>query len=40
MLVMDEADEMLDEGFKEQIYNIFMTMPQNAQVRLKRFILF
>ncbi len=40
MLVMDEADEMLNEGFKEQIYNIFMTMPHNIQVQLKRFIVF
>ncbi|CAF4035879.1 unnamed protein product [Rotaria sp. Silwood2] len=32
MLVLDEADEMLKEGFKEQIYNIFMLMPENIQV--------
>jgi superfamily II DNA/RNA helicase len=29
---MDEADEMLNEGFKEQIYNIFIRMPENIQV--------
>jgi translation initiation factor 4A len=40
MLVIDEADEMLNEGFKEQIYKIFVTMPQNIQVRLKYFVLF
>ncbi|CAF3855338.1 unnamed protein product [Rotaria magnacalcarata] len=31
MLVLDEADEMLKEGFKDQIYNIFMKMPSNIQ---------
>ncbi|CAF2665870.1 unnamed protein product [Rotaria sp. Silwood2] len=34
MLVLDEADEMLKEGFKEQIYNIFMLMPENIQTIL------
>jgi superfamily II DNA/RNA helicase len=37
---MDEADEMLSEGFKEQIYNIFVTMPEKIQVRLICFVLF
>jgi translation initiation factor 4A len=32
MLALDEADEMLKEGFKEQIYNIFVMMPQDIQV--------
>lgn len=32
MLVLDEADEMLREGFKDQIYNIFVLMPENIQV--------
>ncbi len=32
MLVMDEADEMLNEGFKEQIYKIFTMMPEDVQV--------
>ncbi|CAF4415534.1 unnamed protein product, partial [Adineta steineri] len=31
MLVLDEADEMLKEGFKEQIYNIFVMMPEDIQ---------
>ena len=34
MLVLDEADEMLSRGFKEQIYEVFTTMPQNIQVIL------
>ncbi|CAF4867316.1 unnamed protein product, partial [Rotaria sp. Silwood1] len=34
ILVLDEADEMLKEGFKEQIYNIFMLMPENIQTIL------
>ena len=38
MLVLDEADEMLQEGFKDQIYNIFVLMPENIQVPKKFFI--
>ena len=34
MFVLDEADEMLSRGFKEQIYDVFTTMPQNIQVIL------
>ncbi len=34
LLVMDEADEMLSAGFKDQIYNIFQFMPRNVQVAL------
>lgn len=34
MFVLDEADEMLSRGFKEQIYNIFRCMPGNTQVVL------
>lgn len=34
ILVIDEADEMLSSGFKEQIYNIFQLMPSNIQVNL------
>ncbi len=34
LLVMDEADEMLSFGFKEQIYNIFQFMPNDVQVGL------
>ena len=32
--VLDEADEMLSKGFKDQIYNIFQTLPHNVQVGL------
>ncbi|VDK63049.1 unnamed protein product [Anisakis simplex] len=34
MLVMDEADEMLNKGFKEQIYDIYRYLPPGAQVVL------
>ena len=33
-IILDEADEMLSAGFKEQIYNIFQFMPSNVQVGL------
>ncbi|CAF1307962.1 unnamed protein product, partial [Didymodactylos carnosus] len=33
MFVLDEADEMLSGGFKEQIYDIFTTMPQNVTTK-------
>jgi len=32
--VLDEADEMLSRGFKDQIYDIFKTLPPNIQVCL------
>jgi len=32
--VLDEADEMLSCGFKDQIYQIFKTLPPNVQVCL------
>ncbi|CAG0900993.1 unnamed protein product [Cyprideis torosa] len=32
MLVFDEADEMLNQGFKEQIYDIYRHLPPNTQV--------
>ena len=32
--VLDEADEMLSIGFKDQIYNIFQMIPSNVQVAL------
>merc|ERR1712093_634003 len=32
--VLDEADEMLSKGFKDQIYDIFKTLPPNIQVCL------
>jgi len=34
MFVLDEADEMLSRGFKDQIYDIFRKMPSNIQVIL------
>lgn len=34
MLVLDEADEMLSRGFKEQIYDIYRHLPPNTQVVL------
>jgi len=33
MLVIDEADEMLGRGFKEQLYDIYRYLPHNIQVR-------
>jgi ATP-dependent RNA helicase len=32
MLVIDEADEMLNKGFKEQIYDIYRYLPPSTQV--------
>ena len=32
--VLDEADEMLSVGFKDQIYNIFQQLPHNVQIAL------
>ncbi|OZC06131.1 putative eukaryotic initiation factor 4A-III [Onchocerca flexuosa] len=34
MFVLDEADEMLSRGFKEQIYDVFKCMPNDVQVVL------
>jgi len=34
LFVLDEADDMLSTGFKEQIYNIFQFMPESVQVAL------
>lgn len=34
VLILDEADEMLSIGFKEQIYNIFQYLNSNVQVGL------
>ena len=34
LVIMDEADEMLSQGFKEQVYNIFQFLPANVQVAL------
>lgn len=33
MFVLDEADEMLSRGFKDQIYDVFRYMPQDIQVK-------
>ena len=32
MFVLDEADEMLSRGFKDQIYDIFQKLSGNTQV--------
>ena len=32
LLVLDEADEMLSSGFKEQKYKIFQFMPNDIQI--------
>ncbi|KAL7754201.1 RNA helicase [Sorochytrium milnesiophthora] len=32
MLVMDEADELLNQGFKEQIYDIYRLLPPKTQI--------
>lgn len=34
VFVLDEADEMLSQGFKTQIYNIFQMLPTSVQVAL------
>lgn len=34
LVIIDEADEMLSSGFKEQIYNIFQYLPTNVQMAL------
>jgi len=34
MFVLDEADEMLSRGFKEQIYEVFQLLPPQTQVVL------
>ena len=34
VLVMDEADEMLSQGFKSQTHQLFQYLPQNVQVCL------
>lgn len=32
LLILDEADEMLSTGFKEQVYNIFQFLPKDVQL--------
>merc|ERR1711977_515496 len=34
MLILDEADEMLSKGFKEQIYDVYRYLPPDTQVVL------
>jgi len=34
MLILDEADEMLSLGFKEQIYEVFQFLPSEVQIGL------
>ena len=34
LIILDEADEMLSQGFKEQVYNIFQYFDNNIQVAL------
>lgn len=34
IFILDEADEMLSRGFKDQIYDIFTLLPRDAQVGL------
>jgi len=34
MMVLDEADEMLSRGFKDQIYDIYQFIPGDAQICL------
>lgn len=34
LMILDEADEMLDRGFKEQVYDIYRMLPPTAQVVL------
>jgi len=34
VFILDEADEMLSRGFKDQIYDIFTQLPQDVQVGL------
>lgn len=34
MFVLDEADEMLSRGFKDQIHDLFKSIPSDTQVVL------
>jgi len=34
IVILDEADEMLSQGFKDQIYKIFQYMPSSVQIGL------
>jgi len=33
IFVLDESDEMLSRGFKDQIHDVFKTLPNEVQVR-------
>ncbi|KAG5458602.1 MAG: P-loop containing nucleoside triphosphate hydrolase protein [Olpidium bornovanus] len=35
MLVLDEADELLNKGFKEQIYDVYRYLPPGTQVKYR-----
>jgi hypothetical protein len=35
IFMLDEADEMLSRGFKDQIYDVFKTLNQNIQVCIR-----
>lgn len=35
IFVLDEADEMLSRGFKDQIHDVFRLLPHNIQVSLR-----
>ena len=34
LFILDEADEMLSKGFKEQIYTIFQYLKEDVQVAI------
>jgi translation initiation factor 4A len=34
LIIIDEADEMLSSGFKDQVYNIFQFLKNNVQISL------
>lgn len=34
LIILDEADEMLSDGFKEQVYNILQTLNNDVQIAL------
>merc|ERR1712137_708339 len=34
LFILDEADEMLSRGFKDQIYEVFKFLPETVQVAL------
>ena len=35
MLILDESDEMLNKGFKEQIYDVYRFLPPATQVSIQ-----